>query len=261
MSSRADLKRSLLSFVSFASFPAFFPTLSLDSFSRLSLHSLLFPSLFVSTKTDSTESTRKCENLTMSSFSPKNEGMIDCYQINYTTCHQLGDPKVSAMAATHCSIPSPSSNGGRQRDVKQTSFAPSFAPTGSSFRFVSEPPRSDDRHVYDMPHRRSNHHHSGRVLEVSDDPALDTVAPVLVTLSSSDGMNVFSHHDNHHDGIHLEQHPQFVSQSSRPVSEKDGPVSPSEISVSQSLQEHEQLLCRNQSPTRIEFVHLFQCSS
>lgn len=193
----------------------------------------------------------------MSSFSPKNEGMIDCYQINYTTCHQLGDPKVSAMGATHCSIPPPSSNGGgRQRDVKQTSFAP----TGSSFRFISEPPRSDDRHVYDMPHRRSNHHHhhTGRVLEVSDDPAVDTVAPLLVTLSSSDGMNVFSHHDNHHDGIQLEEeHSQFMSQSPRPVS-------PSEISVSQSQceqQEHEQQFCRNQSsPTRIEFVHLFQCS-
>lgn len=128
---------------------------------------------------DSTESTRKCENLTMSSFSPKNEAMIDCYQINYATCHQLdggGGPKVS----NHCSI-----NDGGQRCA-----APIFGP-GSSFRVITDVPRSggggDHNHVYDMPHRRggAGGQIGHRLDQVSDDCDDVPVGPILVTLVDS----------------------------------------------------------------------------
>lgn len=168
----------------------------------------------------------------MSSFSPKNEGMIDCYQINYTTCHQL-DPKLSS---THCSLPV--NDGQRERCSNNAIFGP-----GSSFRVIADP-RSDHNHVYDMPHRRNQ---SGR-LEVSD----DTVGPVLVALSSSNGLDSCSHISHH-----------LVQESSQSFNSR--PVSPSQPeSMSQSREEEDVIPSSynelQQIPHRIEFVHLFECS-
>lgn len=171
--------------------------------------------------------------MTMSSFSPKNDqGMIDCYQINYTTCHQLDGPKLSS----HCSV-----DGGQRCTVGNV--PPIFGP-GSSFRVITDP-RSDHNHVYDMPHRRSNQV-DRRLEQVSDHDDVTVAVPVLVpvSMSVSNGPSQLYHHDD--------------DEQSCPVSPPPSCRQPSRCTEKDDYED--ELSSTGTIPHRIEFVHLFECS-
>lgn len=98
---------------------------------------------------DSSESSRKCENMTMSSFSAKNEPLIDCYPIHYTTC-QL-EPKLSSQShpfGAHLSLDASK----RFRSSPSNNGAPANSAAGGNLSQSSTGVVSSD-HVYDVPQR------------------------------------------------------------------------------------------------------------
>lgn len=186
----------------------------------------------------------------MSSFSPKNEqSMIDCYQINYTTCQQmlLENPKLSS-SQQHCSIPV----DGNQRDSQRCGQPMTFVP-GSSFRLISEPVngRENGNHVYDMPHRRP--HHGLRVSEVSDVAGHH----LLVSMSSPSNVHVDDQLIQEGEEVHFaNSRPMSSSPCHRDMSSCPEPDESNIICPPLSKYDvHSNVL------PGIEFVHLFECTS